>query len=861
MAIGDGVTGIEPGWGVRRLVDWVKEQDHWVRSLVAGALDNQGVLPRETLDSAYSTLLVEKELTEGNLPAETPIDLGTGERAEGQALRLDRLTGVEGVNALTGGQEITFNKRLTVLFGENAAGKSGYVRILKCLASVRSKEKVLPDVRKGAGATPPKTRIRYTLGEEPTEFEWAGQESVIPFTRMSVFDTRAVAFHVDEALNYLYTPKDLALFDGVYAAIETTRDRLDRDRHEMAPQANPFLGQFSRGTSIYPKVETLGAHTDLRQLETLATLSDEQVKEHETLQLKVRALREGDSAARLQVVRGDRELYATVENVARVIAGFSSQDYNVRVETERAASERFVNATERVFAGTEIPAVLSETWTAFIQAGEEYLRGLQAGHYPGADDRCIYCRQPLEEAASELIRKYRDYCNNELRQKAGEAKAAVATMAKSVIDLDLPSLDLQIAQRVKMIAGDPPLALTRARELIESARGIQESLRAGERLDATGALGFAGEVAVEATSLVAQADELIKDLATEARERDRLLNEAAKELGELEARLKLRQLLSEIQRHVGRAKWTAKADQILEGFQGLLRSLTMTAKAASEELLNRDFERLFSEELKVLRAPDVTLEFPGREGQIQRRKTLVPGYALSAILSDGEQKAVALADFLAEARLPKISSPVVLDDPINSLDYKRLRNVAERIETLSENRQVVVFTHNIWFAAELLARFEKNRDGCTYYEVISEDQKVGLIEPGSHPRWDTPKKIAGRINQLIDDARKATGVTREALVRMGYSEMRAWCEVVVEQRLLAGVTQRYQPNVRMGELQRIKTDKLGVAITVFGQKFDNACRATEAHSAPLETLGTKPTLDDLQADWKELQLALEAYES
>jgi len=50
------------------------------------------------------------------------------------------------------------------------------------------------------------------------------------------------------------------------------------------------------------------------------------------------------------------------------------------------------------------------------------------------------------------------------------------------------------------------------------------------------------------------------------------------------------------------------------------------------------------------------------------------------------------------------------------------------------------------------------------------------------------------------------------------------------------------------------------AITIFGQKFDNACRATEAHSAPLETLGTKPSLGDLQADWKELQAALETYE-
>lgn len=858
--MGDGATGIEPGWAVRRLVDWAKDQDLWVRRLVAGVLDHQGVLPSETLDSVYSTLLIEKELAEGELPAEISMELAAGERAEGQPLRLDRLTGVEGVNALAGGQEISFNQRLTILFGENAAGKSGYVRILKCLASVRSKEKVLPDVRKGIGATPPKARIRYTLGEETAEIEWAGQEGVIPFTRMSVFDTRAVAFHVDEALNYLYTPRDLALFDALYVAIEGTRDRLDRDRQERVPHANPFLDHFSRGTSIYPKAEALGAHTELRELEALATVPEEQANEREPLQLKVRALREGDSAARLQVAHGDRDLYAKLGNVAQVIAGFSSEDYNARTGAERAASDRFVNATERVFAGSGIPGVLGEAWTAFIQAGEEYLRDLGADLYPGADDRCIYCRQPLEVAASELVRKYRDYCNNELRRNVDEAKVAVATIAGPVIDLDLRDVDLQISQRLKMIAGDAPPVLTKASELIASAGALQESLRHGGEVVAVAVFELAREVAVEAASQVARAADLVGSLTTEAAERDRLLNEAARTLAELGARLKLRELLPEIKRHVARAKWAARADQILGRFQSLLRSLTMTAKTASEELLNRDFERLFAEELKALRAPDVKLEFPGREGQIQRRKTFVAGYALSAVLSEGEQKVVALADFLAEAGLPKIPSPVVFDDPVNSLDYKRLRYMVERIATLSENRQVVVFTHNIWFAAELLARFEKIRDVCAYYEILAEDDKVGLVEPGSHPRWDTPKKITGRINKIIDDAQKATGVTREALVRMGYSEIRAWCEAVVEQVLLAGVTQRYQPNVRMTELSKIKTDKLGGAIKIFGQKFDNACRATEAHSMPLETLGTKPSLDELKADWKELQAALETYQ-
>jgi wobble nucleotide-excising tRNase len=62
----------------------------------------------------------------------------------------------------------------------------------------------------------------------------------------------------------------------------------------------------------------------------------------------------------------------------------------------------------------------------------------------------------------------------------------------------------------------------------------------------------------------------------------------------------------------------------------------------------------------------------------------------------------------------KPPAPVIFDDPINSLDYKRLAEVVDRIAVLSETRQVIVFTHNIWFTTELLARFEKRPQDCSY---------------------------------------------------------------------------------------------------------------------------------------------------
>ena len=79
---------------------------------------------------------------------------------------------------------------------------------------------------------------------------------------------------------------------------------------------------------------------------------------------------------------------------------------------------------------------------------------------------------------------------------------------------------------------------------------------------------------------------------------------------DLEARLSLRAQLKEIQKHVERHKWASKASTISARFPALLRSLTGTSKNASEQLLNQDFERLFAEERKALRAPEVRVYLP-----------------------------------------------------------------------------------------------------------------------------------------------------------------------------------------------------------------------------------------------------------
>ena len=70
---------------------------------------------------------------------------------------------------------------------------------------------------------------------------------------------------------------------------------------------------------------------------------------------------------------------------------------------------------------------------------------------------------------------------------------------------------------------------------------------------------------------------------------------------------------------------------------------------------------------------------------------------------------------MAEASLQSTSSPIIFDDPVTSLDYRRLEYVAQRCVELAQSRQVAVFTHNIWFATELLSRYEDRTGDCAVW--------------------------------------------------------------------------------------------------------------------------------------------------
>jgi len=135
-----------PTDGRSLLLDWANDQDNWVRGIVALVIETRKPLSEVELDHFHALFLREKELGEGELVVIPPLTTNPSGTVDEETLYLDKLCDVQNVNALAVGQSLAFNSRMNVLFGENATGKTGYVRILKSVAAVRAAEAILPNI-------------------------------------------------------------------------------------------------------------------------------------------------------------------------------------------------------------------------------------------------------------------------------------------------------------------------------------------------------------------------------------------------------------------------------------------------------------------------------------------------------------------------------------------------------------------------------------------------------------------------------------------------------------------------------------------------------------------------------------------
>ena len=833
------------------LVEWANKAPEWARYIVRNVIDNKAPLNGKSIATAYKLFLQENGLEERTLPDEPLLIASNADTETIAPLTITSLSDVIGVNALGTGNVIKPDPHLTILFGENGTGKTGYSRIFKALAESRTVDK---EILGNIAHTQPEAMsaiIKYRLGDNDEQcHEWHGEKGVPPFTRMSIFDSRAVKLHVDDDLDYTYTPAALALFEHVTTGVKSVQEAAKKEAGTLSAVPPDILSRFDGKTGVYQQIASLSAATDLAHLKSLAETDPDVDVRIEKQRTKVAELESNTISLKIrEMQRVERGLSQVCEAV-RAIEDFDVDSYEQERRKLKQLKDDYRAFRATLFKEADLPLDPDDTWMLFIKSAEDYRQHLEA-HSAYDAECCLYCRQPLQDMARTLINKYAELLEDNLSTSIKDSKARLKALSERVTSVELSEARAFAQEHID--SDEKPVYYHKIDQVINAFEAVYEAFSDSEQTTSP---------AINAVTV--NSAELETELKNLTQERKRLQDQ---DTNRTETLKEEKQHLAElgkswikIEEFVCKAKWVARLNDGSSQFRRLIRSLTDYTKRANKQFVDNNFDTLFAEECKALRAPELTVRHIGRTGRAQRRRRLTGDHNPSAVFSEGEQKVLAMADFLAEARLSGVTAPVVFDDPVSSLDHRRVGEVAERVAALSETAQVIVFTHDILFTAGLLQITTRNRQQCAYFKISEDNGNKGFIVPGRHPRWDTISKISGRINSVLQDAKASRDADeRDELVQKGYSLIRSWCEVFVEMEVFAGVSQRYQPNVSMANLTKVKVNLLPEVIDKVSRVFNDACRCIEGHSQPLTSLGVTPKPIDLEKHWYELQAVRDYY--
>jgi len=113
------------------------------------------------IETSYSYLLEELKLKGETEKPEIEINYNASTGDYDPDLLLTKLENVEGVNALTENQTIDFSPNLTIIYGSNGSGKSGYVRLLKKVFYSKAPEEILQNIHLKDGHKPVNAKFTF----------------------------------------------------------------------------------------------------------------------------------------------------------------------------------------------------------------------------------------------------------------------------------------------------------------------------------------------------------------------------------------------------------------------------------------------------------------------------------------------------------------------------------------------------------------------------------------------------------------------------------------------------------------------------------------------------------------------------
>ena len=121
------------------LSEFANNKPEWLKVLIKDAIETNGSIEELRINEIFDNLL-------NGTPLQVQTHNLSSAQQSSQKLLFESLTHISGVNALCENQTIKFSPDVTVLYGLNGSGKSGYFRILNEVCGGNQKKEILCNI-------------------------------------------------------------------------------------------------------------------------------------------------------------------------------------------------------------------------------------------------------------------------------------------------------------------------------------------------------------------------------------------------------------------------------------------------------------------------------------------------------------------------------------------------------------------------------------------------------------------------------------------------------------------------------------------------------------------------------------------
>lgn len=851
-----------PVSALQEILQWSLNRQPWQRDALRRII-TQGDVTDSDIAELLACCLSENECGDDGLVQKSrPLDashIPSGPSGE-ESVTLASIGQLRGVNKLPSDQEMPFGppSGLTVIYGDNGSGKSGYARVIKKACRSRGSAPIIqPNAYNPDVPGPASARLIYRVAGNEIACDWIdGQSAPSPLSQVFVFDSATARNYLEEDGPASFTPWGLDVLPRLSKVCDKLNQAIGDRITSMTREIEAASGgwKYPATTKVASLISQLSWKTTTRDVDELAVLSEQEQGRLKELEDVLRADPRQKARETRAIARRLLEFKDKVAGAAALLSDEQMGALKQAVDEFRATAEAAKSLSNDTFDSTYLSDTGGKAWRSLWEAARTY----SVSHaYPDRDfpaqqdgDRCVLCQQDLNELARERLSRFDAFCKDRSQQLADEARKKLSDLTQAMAEA--PRLTSELTR----VGTDLELLTDEEREGLKSFASCTDS-----RLDSVQAVKSGGpyvHVACPASPHTIL-DILIKKLEDRAR-----LEESAvdpdirtgmeRERNELAARAWLSEARTQVLDQIGRHHRLRKLESCQK--QAATNQLTVKNSELSQKLVTEAFCLQFRKDLKSfgLRTVNVEMEpIKGKNGETRfgLRLSGAGKHKPREVTSEGEQRCIALAAFLAELSQASHQSALVFDDPVSSLDHYYRQRIAARLAKESLKRQVIVFTHDSVFLSELQNYAEEEGASLALRFLEWFGDYPGYCREGLPWLHQTPLE---RLNSLDIDVQALAkrwpphpNDELSSAIRRLYGSFRATLERIVEHEVFDDVVSRFRSHVKFGKLKNV----IGFSEDEhreLSRLYYRACDITEAHDPASGRSPAVPEPDELVMD-------------